>query len=90
MEIGKLQEQSVDDLRDMAQELDIAGSSSMKKQKVIFSIMHAEAEAKGLGAASFGGRMVDYAMVSMGEDLISRAETIATKQDKRLAERQQF
>ena len=52
--------------------------------------VYREAEAKGQGAASFGGRMVDYAMVSMGEDLIKRAETIATKQDKRLAERHQF
>ena len=42
-----------------------------------------EAEAKGLGAASFGGRMIDYAMVSMGKDLLSRAEGIAEKEKKR-------
>jgi citrate lyase subunit beta/citryl-CoA lyase len=42
-----------------------------------------EAEAKGLGAASFGGRMIDYAMVSMGEDLLSKAEAIAEKEKRR-------
>jgi len=42
-----------------------------------------EAEAKGLGAASFGGRMIDYAMVSMGKDLLSRAEGIAEKEKRR-------
>lgn len=42
-----------------------------------------EAEAKGLGAASFGGRMIDYAMVSMGEDILARAEAIAEKEKRR-------
>jgi citrate lyase subunit beta/citryl-CoA lyase len=49
-----------------------------------------EAEAQGLGAASFGGRMIDYAMVSMGEDLLQRAEAIAKRQEKREGERYQF
>ena len=49
-----------------------------------------EAEAQGLGAASFGGRMIDYAMVSMGEDLLKRAEAIAKRQGKRESERYQF
>jgi len=52
--------------------------------------VYRKAEANGLGAASFGGRMIDYAMVSMGEDLLKRAEIIGEKQQKRLAERQQF
>jgi len=49
-----------------------------------------EAEASGLGAASFGGRMIDYAMVSMGEDLLRRAEAIAKRQEKKLAYQHQF
>lgn len=49
-----------------------------------------EAEAQGLGAASFGGRMIDFAMVSMGEDLLQRAEAIAQRQQKREGERHQF
>ena len=49
-----------------------------------------EAEAQGLGAASFGGRMIDYAMVSMGEELLQRAEAIAKRQEKRESERYQF
>lgn len=39
-----------------------------------------EAKAKGLGAASFGGRMIDYAMYKMGMDLILKAEAIAKKE----------
>lgn len=46
-----------------------------------------EAEAKGLGAASYGGRMIDYAMVSMGQDLLARAEAIAEKEKKRLEQK---
>ncbi len=38
-----------------------------------------EAEAKGSGAASFGGRMIDYAVYRMGMDMISKAEAIAKK-----------
>ncbi|MFQ6123697.1 MAG: HpcH/HpaI aldolase/citrate lyase family protein [Candidatus Heimdallarchaeota archaeon] len=41
-----------------------------------------EAEAKGLGAASFGGRMIDYAMFAMGEALLEKAEMIAKKEKK--------
>jgi len=46
-----------------------------------------EAEAKGLGAASFGGRMIDYAMVSMGQDLLLRAGAIAEKEKRRVDEK---
>ena len=49
-----------------------------------------QAEASGLGAASFGGRMIDFAMVSMGEDLIKRAEAISKRQETRLASRHEF
>jgi len=42
-----------------------------------------EAEAQGLGAASFGGRMIDYAMFAMGEALLAKAEAIAEKEKKR-------
>ena len=38
-----------------------------------------EAKAKGAGSASFGGRMIDYAMYRMGVDMISKAEAIAKK-----------
>ncbi|HEX78163.1 MAG TPA: CoA ester lyase [Dehalococcoidia bacterium] len=43
-----------------------------------------EAEARGLGAASFGGRMIDYAMHTMGMDLLAKAEAIAEKSQRRL------
>ena len=38
-----------------------------------------EAKAKGLGAASFRGRMIDYAVYRMGIDMLSKAEAIAKK-----------
>jgi len=41
-----------------------------------------EAEAKGLGAASFGGRMIDYAMFAMGEALLEKAEMISEKEKR--------
>lgn len=46
-----------------------------------------EAAAKGLGAASFGGRMIDYAMVSMGEDILARADAIAEKEKRKVEEK---
>ncbi len=42
-----------------------------------------EAAAKGLGAASFGGRMIDYAMVAMGKELVARAAAIAEKDGRK-------
>ncbi len=64
---------------------------SPSKEDVEFSKqmikVYKEAEAKGLGAASFGGRMIDYAMVSMGKDLLSRAEAIAEKEKRRIEEK---
>ena len=33
----------------------------------------------GAGSASFGGRMIDYAMYKMGKDMLSKAEAIANK-----------
>ena len=38
-----------------------------------------EAKAKGAGSASFGGRMIDYAVYRMGMDMVSKAEAIAKK-----------
>jgi len=38
-------------------------------------------------AASFGGRMIDYAMVSMGKDLLSKPEAIAEREKRRVEER---
>ncbi|MFX0198166.1 MAG: HpcH/HpaI aldolase/citrate lyase family protein [Candidatus Hodarchaeota archaeon] len=43
-----------------------------------------EAEAKGLGAASFGGRMIDYAMFAMGEALLEKAEMISEKEKRQV------
>lgn len=64
---------------------------SPSKEDVEFSkqmmAAYKEAAAKGLGAASFGGRMIDYAMVSMGEDLLTRAEAIAEKEKRRVEEK---
>jgi len=60
---------------------------SPSKEDVEFSKqiinVYREAEKRGLGAVSFGGRMIDYAMVSMGEDLLSRAEAISEKERRR-------
>jgi citrate lyase subunit beta/citryl-CoA lyase len=39
-----------------------------------------EAAARGLGAASFGGRMIDFAMVCMGRELLERAEAVRKKE----------
>lgn len=64
---------------------------SPSKEDVEFSkqmiAAYKEAETRGLGAASFGGRMIDYAMVSMGQDLLSRAEAIAEKEKRRVEEK---
>jgi len=64
---------------------------SPSKEDVEFSkqmiTAYKDAAAKGLGAASFGGRMIDYAMVSMGEDLLTRAEAIAEKEKRRVEEK---
>ncbi len=38
-----------------------------------------EAKTRGAGAASFGGRMIDYATYRMGIDMISKAEAVAKK-----------
>ena len=38
-----------------------------------------EAKARGAGSASFGGRMIDYAMYRMGNDMLAKAEAIANR-----------
>ena len=38
-----------------------------------------EAKARGAGAASYGGRMIDYAVYKMGMDISSKAEAIAKR-----------
>jgi transcription termination factor Rho len=48
MDIGVLEEKKVSELRDLARELEIPGYSAMKKQDLVFGIMRADAEAKGL------------------------------------------
>ena len=48
MDIGVLEEKKVSELRDIARELEIPGYSAMKKQDLVFGIMRADAEAKGL------------------------------------------
>ena len=64
---------------------------SPSKEDVEFSkqmiTAYKEAAAKGLGAASFGGRMIDFAMVSMGEDILARAEAIAEKEKRKVEEK---
>ena len=41
-----------------------------------------EAEAKGLGATSFEGRMIDIAVLRQAEDLVSLADSIAKKEHR--------
>lgn len=42
-----------------------------------------EAESRGAGSISFGGRMIDYAVVKMSRDLIEKAEKLAAKASTR-------
>lgn len=42
-----------------------------------------EAEARGAGAATFKGRMIDYAMYRMGKDVLAKADAIRDKADAR-------
>jgi len=42
-----------------------------------------EAQARGLGATSFEGKMIDYMTYKQAKDLVSFAETIADKEEKR-------
>ncbi len=48
MDIGVLEAKKLSELRDMAREMDIPGFSAMKKQDIIFQIMAANAQSKGL------------------------------------------
>ena len=41
-----------------------------------------DAEAKGLGATSFEGRMIDIAVLRQAEDLVALADLIAKKEKK--------
>jgi len=42
-----------------------------------------KAQAKGLGATSFRGKMIDYMSYKQARDLLSRAELIAEREEKR-------
>lgn len=53
-------------------EADIAYARAMVKA-------YEEAKARGSGTASYGGRMIDYAMHKMGVELITKAEEIEKK-----------
>ena len=48
MDIVRLEAEKLQDLRSMGREMDISGFSTMKKQRLIFEIMKAKSEAKGL------------------------------------------
>jgi len=48
MDIGELEEKKLSELRTMARDLDIPGFSTMKKQDIVFQIMAANAQSKGL------------------------------------------
>lgn len=48
-------------------------------------VAYDEAKARGMGSASFKGRMIDYAMYRMGKDMLTRAEAMnkaATRREK--------
>ena len=47
MEIGELEEKKLNELRDIARELEIPRVNTIKKQNLIYEIMRANAEAKG-------------------------------------------
>lgn len=53
-------------------EEDVAYARSMVKA-------YEEAKARGAGTASYGGRMIDYAMHKMGVELIAKAEEVEKK-----------
>jgi len=42
--------------------------------------VYEDAKAKGLGSASYQGRMIDYAMYKMGMDMLNKAERISEKE----------
>lgn len=48
MDIGKLEGKKLNELRDIARDMNIPGFSTMKKQDIIYRIMRADAEKKGL------------------------------------------
>jgi citrate lyase subunit beta/citryl-CoA lyase len=45
-------------------------------------LAYEEAKAKGLGATSLGGRMIDYGTFKRAEALLSLAETVEEKEKK--------
>jgi len=47
MDIGELESKKLNELRDTARELGITGYSSMKKHKIVYEIMRANAESRG-------------------------------------------
>jgi len=52
MKISTLQEKKLDELRDIARELDLAGYSNLRKQDLIYRILEAQAEGAATGEAS--------------------------------------
>jgi transcription termination factor Rho len=47
MDIGELESKKTTELRDIAREMDISGVSTMKKQKLVYEILRANAQAQG-------------------------------------------
>ena len=47
MPISELKEKTIDELTDVARELNVEGASSMRKQDLIFAILQAQTEKTG-------------------------------------------
>ena len=63
MQIAELEAQSVEELREMARELTISGYSRMKKADLVFRLLRANAERRGL---IFGGGVLEIIQDGIG------------------------
>ena len=63
MNITSLQDQTVDELRELARDWDVSGYSGLKKEELIMRLLQAKTEREGL---IFGGGVLDIIDESKG------------------------
>ncbi|MFN2252489.1 MAG: Rho termination factor N-terminal domain-containing protein, partial [Anaerolineae bacterium] len=63
MQIAELEAKPVDELREMAREFEVPGSSRMKKSDLVFALLRANAERRGL---IFGGGVLEIIQDGIG------------------------
>ncbi len=83
MNIVELETRNVDDLRDMARELDISGYTRLKKHDLIMRLLKAKAEGQGY---IFGGGVLEIVQEGIGflrsDHLLPRPEDIYVSQSQ--------